>query len=154
MSKWRSELSGHWCVEWPAICTFHRPLPYTPAPQQDARSGRGSSVAEYQRRGRCRGWRWYATATWRGGRRGRRERYQWCRWLRCRREARARGVRDTHDTCPFVGPIRHSPQGRSPQARQVPRDREGTASANSGVLNFQNLDKFSTPSKYSKFSNV
>ncbi len=28
------------------------------------------------------------------------------------------------------------------------------SSANSGVLNFQNLDKFSTPSKYSKFSNV
>ncbi len=28
------------------------------------------------------------------------------------------------------------------------------ASANSGVLNFQNLDKFSTPSKYTKFSDV
>ena len=33
-------------------------------------------------------------------------------------------------------------------------DAAAAASANSGVLNFQNLDKFSTPSKYSKFSNV
>jgi hypothetical protein len=28
------------------------------------------------------------------------------------------------------------------------------SSANSGVLNFKNLDKFSTPSNYTKFSNV
>jgi hypothetical protein len=37
------------------------------------------------------------------------------------------------------------------EAERISRNR---TSANSGVLNLKNLDKFSTPSKYSKFSNV